>query len=293
MEKIALPKKIEFTKCQKSNQKLVVIEPCFPGYGITLGNALRRVLLSSLLGAAVVGVKIKGADHEFMNLPHIKEDILEIIMNLKKLRLKIHGEEATQKLELDVHGEKDVKASNIKKNSQVEIINSDLTIATITDMAGNLNMEIFVSRGTGYETIEYREKEKHEIGYIELDSIFSPVLEVSINIENVRVGKMTNWDKLILNITTDGSITPEQAFKQATAILIDQFKALTDKKVDKDKKENETKDKEKKQTKEKVDNESAPTNIHDKKTDKQVDEDEKLEDKPKKKRGRPKKIDKK
>jgi DNA-directed RNA polymerase subunit alpha len=128
---------------------------------------------------------------------------------------------------LEVHGEKEVKAADIKKNADVEIINPDLTIAHITDMAGKLKMEIFVTRGMGYEMVEYRENRKREIGYIEVDSIFSPVRMVGLNVENTRVGKMTNWDKLTLDITTNGIISPEQAFNEATKILIDQFVALT------------------------------------------------------------------
>ncbi|MFH1233185.1 MAG: DNA-directed RNA polymerase subunit alpha [Patescibacteria group bacterium] len=232
MKTIALPKKIEFIKGIESNQKQVVVEPCYPGYGTTVGNGLRRVLLSSLPGAAVVGVKIKGADHEFMALPHIKEDVLEIILNLKQLRLKMFTEE-TVRLELVARGEKKVTAGNISKNSQVEIANPDLVLAHITDMAGVLEMEIFVEQGKGYVTIEGRENKKHETGYIEMDSIFTPVLAVGINVENVRVGKMTNWDKLILDITTDGTITPEEAFTFATKILIEQFTALiSDNKAD-------------------------------------------------------------
>lgn len=228
MEKIALPKKIEFISSDTANQKQIIIEPCYPGYGTTIGNALRRVLLSSLPGAAVVGVKIKGADHEFMALPHIKEDVLEIILNLKQLRLKIFSQELI-KLELEARGEKEVKAKDISKNSLVEIVNPDLRLAHITDMAGSLQMEIFVSGGTGYETIESREEHSHEIGYIEMDSIFSPIFSVGINIENVRVGKMTNWEKLILTILTDGTITPEEAFYRSAEILINQFNALTKK----------------------------------------------------------------
>jgi DNA-directed RNA polymerase subunit alpha len=225
MEKIALPQKIKFEKGDAEDQGLVVIEPCFPGFGITLGNSLRRVLLSSLPGAAVVGVKIKGADHEFMSLPHVKEDVLEIILNLKQLRFKLHSDEVV-KMELEAHGEKEVKAKDFTKNSEAEIVNPDLSIAHITDMAGNLNIEIFVRKGRGYETIEARERTKHELGYIELDSPFSPVTSVSVNVENVRVGKMTNWDKLILNITTDGTIGVEEAFGKSTEILIEQFGAL-------------------------------------------------------------------
>ena len=225
MQKIALPSKIEFVKGTGENHEQIVIEPCYPGYGTTLGNALRRVLLSSLPGAAAVGVKIKGADHEFMALPHIKEDVLQIILNVKQLRLKIFSDEVV-KLELDVRGEKQVKAKDIKKNSLVEIANPDLVLANITDVAGKLEMEIFVSKGLGYVTVESRESDKHEIGYIEMDSVFSPILSVGINIENVRVGKMTNWDKLVLNLITDGTISPQDAFKQAVDILISQFKSL-------------------------------------------------------------------
>lgn len=227
MSNIALPKKIEFKAGDKPNQKLAVIEPLFPGYGTTLGNALRRVLLSSNPGTAVVGVKIEGADHEFMALPNIKEDVLEIILNLKQLNLKIHSDEIV-KLELEAHGEKEVKAKDIKSNSDVEIVNKDLTIAHITDMAGKLNMEIYASRGLGYETIENRENRKKELGYIEIDSIFSPVKAVGIAIENTRVGKMTNWDKLTLDIETDGTITPEQVFDNSVAILLEQFNSLVD-----------------------------------------------------------------
>lgn len=226
MEKIALPQKIKFEKGEQPHQEIVTIEPCYPGYGITLGNSLRRVLISSLPGAAVIGVKIKGADHEFMTMPHIKEDVLEIIMNLKKLRLKVFTKEIV-KLEIDVHGEKSVKAADIEKNSEIEVVNPELTLANITDMAGNLKMEIFVSRGRGYETVEGREKIKHEIGYIEIDSAYSPILAVGVHVENVRVGKMTNWDKLILDITTDGTIKVEEAFNDSVKILIEQFSSLT------------------------------------------------------------------
>ena len=225
MQTIALPAKVEFVKGAEPNHQQVIIEPCYPGYGTTMGNALRRVLLSSLPGAAVIGVKIKGADHEFATLPHVKEDVLELILNLKKLRLKIFSEEPV-KLELDARGEKQVKASDIKKNSQVEIANPDLVLGHITDMAGSLIMEISAAKGLGYITVESRESDKHEIGYIEMDSIFSPILSVGIAVENVRVGKMTNWDKLILDIVTDGTITPAEAFNQAIEILINQFNAL-------------------------------------------------------------------
>ena len=225
MEKIALPKKIEFNKGSELIQDSVIVEPLYPGYGMTLGNSLRRVLLSSLPGAAVIGVKIKSASHEFMALPNIKEDILEIILNLKQLRLKVFSEEEVV-LELSVSGKKVVTAGDITKNSQVEIANSDLVLANITDPAGNLNMEILVQAGRGYRMTDSTKKVNAEIGFIEIDAIFSPILSVSIDVENVRVGKMTNWDKLVLNVKTDGTISTEDAFNESVKILIDQFSAL-------------------------------------------------------------------
>lgn len=276
MEKIALPKSIDFQKGENDDQALVIIGPCYPGYGITIGNALRRVLLSSLAGAAVMGVKIEGVEHEFMALKHMKEDVLEFILNLKKLRLKVHADEKI-KLELEVHGKKKVTAADIKENSLVEIVNKDLELATITDMAGQLKAEILVSRGMGYETIESREAENNpekkrekEIGFIEMDSVFSPVQAVGIKVENVRVGKMTNWDKLILDVKTDGTITPEEAVAAANNILIKQFTALTDQK-----------------------NSTKPEVIEEEKEVEEVEsESEADSEEPKKKRGRPKKEDK-
>ncbi len=226
MQKIALPKKFKFIKGDNDNKGQIVIDPCYPGYGVTLGNALRRVMLSSLPGAAPLGVKIKGADHEFSTLSHLKEDLLEFVLNIKQLRLKMFTEEPV-KLELKVHGKKEIKASDIAKNTDVEIINKDLVFGSITSMSGNIEMEITVGRGMGYETVEERETENKEIGFIEIDSIFSPVMNVGIEVENARVGKMTNWDKLVIDIETDGTISPEDAFKSSVDILIEQFSALT------------------------------------------------------------------
>lgn len=224
MQNIALPKKIEFLKGEQANQEAIVIEPLYPGYGMTLGNSLRRVLLSSLPGAAVTGVKIKGVSHEFMALPHIKEDVLELILNLKQLRLHIFSEEEI-KLELKVKGKKKVTAADIK-GGEVEIKNPDLVIANITDETGSLEMEIYVKGGRGYKMSEGDKKENKDINFIEIDSIFSPVLSVSIDVENARVGKMTNWDKLVLNVKTDGTISPRDAFEESVKILVEQFSSL-------------------------------------------------------------------
>ncbi|MCX6792950.1 MAG: DNA-directed RNA polymerase subunit alpha [Candidatus Falkowbacteria bacterium] len=223
---IALPKKISFVPGDVLNQGQVIVEPLAPGYGTTVGNALRRVLLASLPGIAVIGAKIEGASHEFMAIPNVKEDVLEIMLNLKKIRFKLDEGVDEVRLTLSAFGEKEVTAKDVEKQAGVQVVNPDLVIAHITDMSGKLNMEIFVRRGFGYETIESREEGKKELGYIEIDSIFSPVLHVSLAIQNVRVGKMVNWEKLVLDMETDGTVSFEDAFRYANDTLIDQFTGL-------------------------------------------------------------------
>lgn len=225
MQQIAKPKKIKFETLGSPNEGLVIIEPLFPGYGMTLGNSLRRVLLSTLPGAAVTSIKIKGASHEFMSLPHIKEDVLEILLNFKQLRMKIFGEESIR-LSLSVSGKKVVTAADISPDSALEIKNPDLVLANITDAKGSLEIEINVRSGRGYKMAEGSSRENKELGFMEIDSIFSPVTLVSISVDNARVGKMTNWDKLSLKIKTDGTLSPEEAFNEAIKILVDQFNAL-------------------------------------------------------------------
>ena len=225
MENIALPKNIKFNKGKSDNEAQITVEPCFPGYGITLGNSIRRVLLSSLPGAAPIGIVIEGTSHEFTALPHLKEDILEFILNVKQLRLKMHTDE-TVILNLEVHGKKVIKASDIEVNSEVEIVNPDLELGSITDMAGKMSAKIYVKKGMGYVAIESREEKQDIVNYIEMDSIFSPIVSTGIKIENVRVGKITNWEKLILDLKTDGTITPKEAFERSVEILIKQLLAL-------------------------------------------------------------------
>lgn len=220
MEEISLPSKIEVKK-EKDNQAIIVIEPCYPGYGTTIGNALRRVLLSSLSGAAVTSVKIKGVEHEFSTIPHIKEDVMEIVLNLKSLRLKLYTLDVAR-LHLFSKGKKKILAKDFKVPSQCKIVNSGLLIATATHKDAVLDMEIEASQGRGYVPVEQREEEV-EVGKILVDSIFTPVLKVGYQVENVRVGKRTDFDKLILDITTDGSITPTEALARASKLLIDQF----------------------------------------------------------------------
>ncbi len=227
MESILLPSKIRFTKSERAHEGILTIEPCTQGYGTTLGNAMRRVLLSSLPGAAVTAVKIKGVDHEFSTLQHVKEDALEIILNLKALRMKLHASEPV-KLTLSTKGEKVVTAADFSKNADVEIINSDLVIATLTDKSAHFEMEITISPGRGYRSTEERVKEKMELGTIAIDALYSPVLNVSYKVEATRVGEKTDYDKLVLHIETDGTMDPLDACNSAVAILLDHFNLLKD-----------------------------------------------------------------
>lgn len=221
MERIPLPKKVTFEDLGGHKYK-VVMEPLYPGYGVTLGNSLRRVLLSSLPGAAITAVKIKGVDHEFSTVPNIKEDVIEIILNLKQVRLKSHSDEP-QRLELKVKGERAVVAGDFKGNPNVEIVNPDMHIATLDSKSGELEMEIVVSTGRGYVPVEQREGEKLEIGMIAVDAIYSPVRRVNYDINNVRVGQITNYDELTLTLETDGTISGEDAIDQASGILMEHF----------------------------------------------------------------------
>ncbi|TAK03750.1 DNA-directed RNA polymerase subunit alpha [Patescibacteria group bacterium] len=225
MENILLPSAIRFEAGERPNEGVVVVEPCYHGYGTTLGNALRRVMLSSLTGAAVTAIRIKGATHEFQAIDGVKEDVLEMILNLKGLRLKSHSEEPV-KLSLKVKGAKVVTAKDIEKNADVEIANPSLTIATLTDDKAVLDMEITVGRGRGYSPTEERPSGAAELGTIAVDALFSPVRSVGYKVENTRVGEITNYDKLTMTIETDGTITPEEAVKSAANTLIDHFSIL-------------------------------------------------------------------
>ncbi len=267
MEQIILPSKIEVQKTEIPNKEVITIEPCYYGYGTTLGNALRRVLLSSLPGAAVTAVKIKGVSHEFSVVPHVREDVIEIILNLKKLRLRVFTDEEVR-LFLKAKGEREVKADDIEKNADVQIVNPELHIADLTSKEADLEMEIFVSRGRGYVPTEAKEEKKLEMGVIGVDSIFTPVRNVGIKVEPVRVGRITNYDKLILDIETDGTITPSEALVQSVQILIDHFSLIKDHLLGKpEKREEEVREIEK--AKEEISKEEVPG------------------EKPKKKRGRP------
>ena len=225
MDPIMLPSKITFMRGDRPHEGMLMVEPCAQGYGTTLGNALRRVLLSSLSGAAVTAVKIKGADHEFATMPNIKEDALEIILNLKLLRLKLFSEEPV-KLTLSVKGEKQVTAADFKKDALVEIVNPELPIATITASSGSFEIDVWVAPGRGYRSIDERGKEKLELGMIAIDALYNPVVNVSYKVEATRVGEKTDFDKLVLRVETDGTIDAIEAVNQAVQIVTDHVGTL-------------------------------------------------------------------
>jgi len=215
---------------KKKNQAVFEIEGLYPGYGVTIGNALRRVLLSSLGGASITHVKIKGAPHEFSTIPGVLEDTIIILLNLKKLRFKIF-EGDVQKAELKVKGEKEVTGSDFETSSQIKLVNPDVHIATITDKKTELEIELQIEKGIGYEPKEQRKgsagsAKKAEIGTIATDAIFTPIRNVNFQVESMRVGDRTDFDKLGLEIETDGTITPEEAFFEACDILIKHFNII-------------------------------------------------------------------
>ena len=225
MESLLLPTNIQFFPCERPNEGVLSVEPCTPGYGTTLGNALRRVLLSSLPGAAITSVKIRGVDHEFSALDRVKEDALEIILNLKLVRVKLYSEEPVT-LHLEVKGDQVVTAGMFQKNSDVEIVNPDQVIATLTDKSASFEMDATISPGRGYRSTEERLKEKMDLGEISIDALFSPVTNVSYQVTPTRVGDKTDFDKLILNIETDGTIDPIDACNNAVSILLDHLNLL-------------------------------------------------------------------
>lgn len=210
---------------QDKNKATFEIEGLYPGYGVTLGNSLRRVLFSSIVGASVTQVKIDGVSHEFTTKDGVLEDIITIVLNLKKLRFKMHDDES-QRIILSVKGEKEVTGADFKMPTQVELINPEQHIATLTDKKAELTMEILVERGLGYTVADQQKREKLEVGQISVDAIFTPMRSVNFRVENMRVGKRTDFDKLFLEVETDGTIEPTEAFDMAAKILSNQFLAL-------------------------------------------------------------------
>jgi len=218
---LVLPK----IECDASSRNYgrFTIGPLESGYGITLGNALRRVLLSSLPGAAVTSIRISGIHHEFSAISHVKEDTTALILNLKQLRLKLQGDESVR-LRVEVKGEGEITAGDIVCPSQVEIVNPDLYLLTGDSGEAELDMELVVERGKGYSPAE--ERGKLPIGEIPVDAVFSPIRKANFMVERARVGQMTNFDRLIMEIWTDGTIEPEEALSSAAQILVDHLSLL-------------------------------------------------------------------
>lgn len=212
-------------KKSTNEEAIIEIENLYPGYGITLGNALRRVLLSSIEGVAPTSFYIEGVSHEFSTIEGVEEDLIEISLNLKKIRVKLFSDEP-QTLTLHVKGEKEVKASDFEKNPLVAITNSDLHIATLTDKNAELKMEVKFEKGTGFYLAKERRTAKLPIGTIELDANFSPVKLVNFQIENMVVGERTDYNRLILQIITDSTVSPLEAYKKAIEILIDHLEKI-------------------------------------------------------------------
>ncbi|HEX9381555.1 MAG TPA: DNA-directed RNA polymerase subunit alpha [Gaiellaceae bacterium] len=203
------------------------IEPLDRGFGYTFGNSLRRVLLSSLEGAAVTSVKIEGISHEFTTLQGVREDVTDIILNLKNLVCRLHGDSPEIEVHVAKRGAGTVKASDIEAPAELEILNQDLEIAHLSEK-GKLEMTLTIGRGRGYVPAEMNRGPEHTIGVIPIDSIFSPVRRVAYDVEAARVGQRTDYDKLRLDVTTDGSISPKDAIAQASEILIKQLAIFTD-----------------------------------------------------------------
>ena len=223
MESISLPKKISVNQDGANECKAeVAIEPLYPGYGATVANALRRVLLGSLPGAAIYAFKIKGITHEFTSIDYVKEDVVDISLNLKRVNLKSHSAEPVM-LAISASGDKKVTAGDIEKNADIEIANPDQLIMTLTDKAASVEMTLWVRPGRGYDTVESRQKEQLEVNAIAIDSIFTPVHLVGYQVDNVRVGDRTDYDRIAMQVETNGTISVSDALKQSAQLLADHF----------------------------------------------------------------------
>ncbi len=214
--------KIDYAELSDTYGKFIV-EPLERGFGVTLGNALRRVLLSSISGAAVTSVKIESVLHEFSTIPGVVEDVTQVILNLKELSLKLHSDKP-KLLRLDVRGKKDIVAGDLQPDAEVEILNPDLHLATLDGKNAHLAMELVVERGKGYVPAERHRKSEHVIGVIPVDSVFSPIQKVNYVVEDTRVGHAADFDRLVLEVWTDGSIRPEEALQESARLLIDCFR---------------------------------------------------------------------
>lgn len=238
---------------KEKNKAVFQIEALYPGYGVTIANALRRVLLASLSGCAVTEVKIKGVSHEFSTIPGVQEDVIMIIQNLKNLRFKIFEGES-HVISLKVKGEKKVTGKDFDLPTQVKLANPEFHVATLTTPKSDLEIDITIEKGMGYEPKDQQKKKKSEIGSMALDAIFTPIKNVSFKVENMRIGDRTDFDKVSLEVETDGTITPEESFLEACRIIIQHFTLFL---------ESGIKDSEEKVAKEAINGEVLKTKIED------------------------------
>ncbi|MBP6859899.1 MAG: DNA-directed RNA polymerase subunit alpha [Candidatus Magasanikbacteria bacterium] len=224
MENLLLPSKVEFVPGDSPNKGSLVVSPCFYGYGTTLGNTLRRVLLSSLPGAAVEALKIKGVQHEFSSADGLKEDVVDIILNLKQLAVRVFTDEPVT-LHISKKGPGEITGADIEPNSNAEIMNPELVLATLTSNKP-FEMDLIVGKGRGFRPVEEKDKKHYDLGTIVIDSIYTPIKDVGYNVEYTRVGDITNYEKLTLNIQTNGTISPSDAIQQTTQIIMDHFSII-------------------------------------------------------------------
>jgi DNA-directed RNA polymerase subunit alpha len=225
MEHIFLPTSVAFEETDRPHVGKLVISPCHQGYGTTLGNALRRVLLSSLPGAAVGAVKIKGVQHEFSGIDGVLEDMIQIILNVKQMAVKSYSNSPVV-LTLTKKGIGEITAGDFEKNSDVEVMNKDLKLMTVTDKNKEIEMEVIIEPGRGYVPVSEKDAKNLDLGTILIDSLYTPIRDVGFEIQLVRVGDVTDFEKLILTIETNGTVTPKDAVEQATKILMDHFSLI-------------------------------------------------------------------
>jgi DNA-directed RNA polymerase subunit alpha len=227
MEHIHLPTTIEFSDTDRLNVGQVVVTPCQQGYGTTLGNAYRRILLSSLPGAAVESIKIDGVQHEFSEISGVQEDVVEIILNVKQIAVRMHSDGPIT-LSLSKKGKGEIKAGDFSRNADVDIINPDWKLMTITDSNKTINMEITVGRGSGYMAVSEKNTKDLPLGTIAIDSLYTPIRDIGYKVDLTRVGDVTDYEKLVIPIETDGTLTPKEAISQATQILLDHLALIMD-----------------------------------------------------------------
>ncbi len=220
---ILLPSKLSIVS-ETDTKGVYEIDGLYPGYGHTLGNSLRRIILSSLPGAAITSLKIDGADHEFSVLDGVKEDVITILLHLKQVRFRLSTDEQ-QIVKLSIKGPKEVKAGDIEAGGQVEVLNKDLHIAEVTGK-NNFSIEMIVEKGLGFVPKDLHQKEKNEVGKIAVDAIFTPIRRVSYEVENMRVGDKTNHNRLRMTIETDGTLSPHEALEKAITTMVEQLQAI-------------------------------------------------------------------